>query len=225
MPKIIFATDNKKEFIELILKIKDNYSCDLSIVQSGKEILERLIKEEVDILIIDLEMNNTNGIQICSEIRSVTNSCQPFIIIISEKTEDYTQALVFDSGADDFLLKPLKAPLLAARIKAMMKRKTKQCIKLPSTKKEISMDYERRLLLVDTKEIELPKKEFNLLFLFYSNPEKMFTRTEIAKSVWGDASVGGSKRKSIDIHLSKIRNKIGTNYIRTVSGIGYIFSL
>ena len=86
------------------------------------------------------------------------------------------------------------------------------------------MDDEKHLITIDSKQIVLPRKEFNLLFLLYSNPGKIFTRTEIAKHIWGDASVGEKERRTIDVHLSSIRNKIGDEYIRTVSGIGYIFN-
>ena len=148
------------------------------------------------------------------------------LFLVSSKADDYIQTLAFDSGADGFMQKPLKASLVASRINAISRRKSEMINhKVNNNIYNLMIDTERHLVTINSREILLPKKEFNLLNLLYSNSEKVFSRTEIAKHIWGDPSVGEPKRRTIDVHLSNIRSKIGVNFIRTVNGVGYSINL
>ncbi|HWY37726.1 MAG TPA: response regulator transcription factor, partial [Bacteroidia bacterium] len=219
MYKLLIAAHIEREFADIGTRLKNSFGFDVHFLQSDKEIIQYIGREIVDVIIIDLEIQGTDGILLCSEIKNMENAHIPFIIIGSERTEDYVQTAAFDSGADSFLLKPLKPRLIAAHIKAMLKRKKNHPSQQEENQKKLIISSERHMVIVDRKEIELPLKEFALLNLLYSNPTKIFTRADLAEEIWKDARVGLRERRTIDVHISNLRNKIGGNYIRTISGI------
>jgi len=181
----------------------------------------RLAKEELpQLVLVDLLMNELDGIDICIELRNEKSLSDTLIVFHTERNEDYSQIAAFNAGADDYIIKPVKARVLVSRLKALLKRHTTYTD--ASVKKEVSgltIDRERYLILRDGEEIILPRKEFELLALLSTSPRKVFTRKEISQLIWGYEIF--SKNRTIDVHIRKLREKLGEKYIKTIKGIGY----
>jgi two-component system alkaline phosphatase synthesis response regulator PhoP len=167
-------------------------------------------------------MPEMDGIETCRRIRTHDDLANTMIAFLSARGEDYSQIAGFDAGADDYITKPIRMNVLLSRIKAILKR-AEQADETHGTGdshgRSITMDREKFLVFKDGREIVLPRKEFNLLELLYSKPGKVFTRGEIFSQVWGDDVIVGDR--TIDVHIRKLREKIGDAHIVTVKGVGY----
>jgi two-component system alkaline phosphatase synthesis response regulator PhoP len=167
-------------------------------------------------------MPEMSGIEACSEIRKIDQLRNTIIIFLSARSEDYTQISAYDAGADDYISKPVKPKILLKKISNIAKK-----IKLENTHSKIldlgslKINREEYLVVKNKNKILLPRKEFELLFLLGSKPEKVFTREEIMNKVWGTQVVVGDR--TIDVHIRKLREKIGEKYIKTIKGVGYKF--
>lgn len=191
---------------------------------NGEEAIEIAKKELPDLIILDVMMPDMDGIETCSEIRSIPELKNVMITFLTARNEDYSQIAGFDVGADDYINKPIKPRVLISRIKALLRRSERTSMSQPSENEElggIRIDRERYLVIKDGEEINLPKKEFELIDLLASKPGKVFTREVILDKVWGGDVVVGDR--TIDVHVRKLREKLGENFIRTVKGIGYTF--
>ena len=178
-------------------------------------------KHNPDLIILDVMMPGMDGIELCDRIRQVPALNDVLIIFLTARAEDYSELAGFDAGADDYITKPIKPKLLISRIKAILRRKTEKLaknIKLAN----FEIDKDKYTLFYSGKEIFLAKKEFNLLFYLMTLPGKVFKRKEIIEEVWNDAIVGD---RTIDVHIRKIREKIGDHHIKTVKGVGYKFDV
>ena len=171
---------------------------------------------------MDVMMPEMSGIEACSEIRKINQLSNTIIIFLSARSEDYTQISAYDAGADDYISKPVKPKILLKKISNIAKK-----IKLEKTNPKIldlgslKINREEYIVIKNKNEILLPRKEFELLFLLGSNPEKVFTREEIMNKVWGTLVIVGDR--TIDVHIRKLREKIGEKYIKTIKGVGYKF--
>ena len=172
-------------------------------------------------------MPDMDGIETCQELRAnpLTKDC--LIAFLTARSEDYSQIAGFDAGGDDYISKPIKPKVLISRIKALLKR-SGSLEEAPEPTPEIPeegiyINRERYLVYLDGRELVLPKKEFELLALLQSKPQKVFTRDEIYQAIWGDDIVVGDR--TIDVHIRKLREKLGDQYIRTVKGVGYKFTV
>ncbi len=183
------------------------------------EVFEFLSKYKVNVLLMNLDLGDSDAIVICQEVRNKKEIIQPFVIIYSDKNEDYIQITSFNSGADDFLTMPIKPVLIAARIKALLRRQTQHIIEETIPQKGVIIDRERYKIIKNSVELSLPKKEFEILNLLFSNPNKVYSREEIAKDIWNNIEV--AKQRTIDIHIRNIRKIIGSEIIKTIKGIGY----
>jgi two-component system alkaline phosphatase synthesis response regulator PhoP len=186
---------------------------------SKKELFDFLGRYKVEVLLMDLNLDDSDAIVLCQEIRSKKEIQQPYIIIYSDKNEDYIQITSFNSGADDFLIKPLKPIIISARIKAMLRRSQKAATEQVMPRKGVIIDKESYKIIKNNEVLALPRKEFEMLNLLFSNPNKVFSRNEIATEIWKDESV--AKQRTIDIHIRNIRKLLGYEVIKTVKGIGY----
>jgi len=170
-------------------------------------------------------MPEMDGMKTCEQLRNLDELNNPYIVFLTARSEDFSQIAGFDAGADDYITKPIKPKILVSRINALFKRKRNNEIHQTDKVLQISDDFlidrERYLVVKNKKEITLPKKEFELLLLFASKMDKVFTREEIFSKVWGDDIIVGDR--TIDVHIRKIREKIGNDYIKTIKGIGYKF--
>lgn len=189
---------------------------------NGKEGLSLAIKERPHLVILDVMMPGMDGIETCSEIRKQPFLSDTIVIFLTARGEDYSQIAGFEAGADDYVTKPVKPKVLISRVKALLRRLTINSTEQTSTQislTEFTINRERYVVIKDGKEIVLQRKEFELLSLLSSKPNKVFTRDEIFSAVWGNDVIVGDR--TIDVHVRKIREKLDTQNIKTVKGVGY----
>jgi two-component system, OmpR family, alkaline phosphatase synthesis response regulator PhoP len=220
--KILLVDDEPDilEFLSYNLK-KEGYT--VSTAANGKEAIEIAKKNIPDLIILDVMMPDMDGIETCREIRALPGLKDVMIAFLTARSEDYSQIAGFEVGADDYINKPIKPRVLISRIAALLRR-GKAGSGGVSEKEDmggIRIDRERYVVVKEGKEINLPKKEFELLALLASKPGNVFTREVILDRVWGGEVVVGDR--TIDVHVRKLREKLGEDYIRTVKGIGYKF--
>lgn len=220
--KILLVDDEADilEFLSYNLK-KEGYR--VFTANNGKEAVTVAKRENPDIIILDVMMPDMDGIETCREIRDLPGLKDVMIAFLTARNEDYSQIAGFEVGADDYINKPIKPRVLSSRIKALLRR-SGSAETVATDKVEmggIKIDRERYLIVQDGNEINLPKKEFELLALLASKPGKVFTRESILDKVWGGEVVVGDR--TIDVHIRKLREKLGEEFIRTVKGIGYKF--
>lgn len=220
--KILLVDDEADilEFLSYNLK-KEGYR--VFTANNGKEAVTVAKKENPDVIILDVMMPDMDGIETCREIRDLPGLKDVMIAFLTARNEDYSQIAGFEVGADDYINKPIKPRVLISRIRALLRRSGNG---EPSGVEKVEMggikiDRERYLIVQDGNEINLPKKEFELLALLASKPGKVFTRESILDKVWGGEVVVGDR--TIDVHIRKLREKLGEDFIRTVKGIGYKF--
>jgi two-component system alkaline phosphatase synthesis response regulator PhoP len=220
--KILLVDDEPDilEFLGYNLK-KEGYN--VYTANNGKEAIAVAKKENPHVIILDVMMPDMDGIETCREIRELPGLKDVMIAFLTARNEDYSQIAGFEVGADDYINKPIKPRVLVSRIKALLRRST--VVENSSAEKidmgGIKIDRERYLIVKDGVEINLPKKEFELLALLASKPGKVFTREVILERVWGGEVVVGDR--TIDVHIRKLREKLGEDFIKTVKGIGYKF--
>jgi two-component system alkaline phosphatase synthesis response regulator PhoP len=159
-----------------------------------------------------------DGIETCQIIRKDLNLNQPIIAFLTARTEDYAQIAGFEAGADDYINKPIRPRLLLSKIDSLLRRTKNSEKHIEST---IQIDRDRFLVIVNGESLTLPKKEFELLELLASRPGKVFNRDQILSVVWGNETIVGER--TIDVHIRKLREKLGDDYIRTIKGVGYTF--
>lgn len=221
--KILLVDDEPDilEFLSYNLK-KEGYN--VFTANNGKEAVTLAKKETPQLIILDVMMPDMDGIETCREIRDIPGLKDVMIAFLTARSEDYSQIAGFDVGADDYINKPIKPRVLISRIKALLRRGANSDSSKSTDKVDmggIKIDRERYLIIQDGKEINLPKKEFELLALLASKPGKVFTRDVILDKVWGGDVVVGDR--TIDVHIRKLREKLGEDFIKTVKGIGYKF--
>lgn len=196
---------------------------EITLVEDHEDLLSQAVAKPPDIIFIPVELAEGDGIEMCYEIKNHQELSSVFVVLISKKKEDFTQIAGLDSGADDFLVSPVQARILALKLKALLRRKGNE-IGLHNERDELRtedfvIDRERYVVIQNDREIYLPKKEFELLSLLSAKPQKIFTRQEITHSVWGMGAI--VQGRTIDVHIRKIREKIGKRYIQTIKGVGY----
>ncbi|MDC3388212.1 response regulator transcription factor [Flavobacteriaceae bacterium] len=188
----------------------------------GLEAIKMAEKELPDLIILDVMMPNMDGIEACEKLRELPELVNTIITFLTARNEDYSQVAGFDAGADDYIAKPIKPKLLLSKVKGLLRRRSVE-------KKEDSaltvghliINRDEYKVVNEGVELVLPRKEFELLFLLTSKPGKVFTRDEILNTVWGnDVIVGG---RTIDVHIRKLREKVGDKSFKTVKGVGYKF--
>ena len=221
-PLKILVVDDDLDIIE-ILKYNLNKSGYLvKSAKNGIEAIKRAKKFMPNIILMDVMMPEMSGIEACSEIKQIDELSETMIIFLSARSEDYTQISAYDAGADDYISKPIKPKILLKKISNIAKKiKSNKNMPIVLDLGSIKINREEYLVTQNKNEIMLPRKEFELLFLIASKPEKVFTRDEIMNKVWGTEVVVGDR--TIDVHIRKLREKIGDKHIKTLKGIGYKF--
>ncbi len=225
----ILLVDDEVDILEFISYNLEKEGYKVYTAQNGAEAIKVAEKTLPDLIILDVMMPEMDGIAACEEIRRIPALQHTIIAFLTARGEDYSQIAGFEAGADDYITKPIRPKVLVSRVKALLKR-TSSVGNAPVTIIEsantitignLIIDKERYLILKDGEEMILPRKEFELLSLLVSKPGKVFTREEIYYSVWGDNVVVGDR--TIDVHIRKLREKIGNDQIKTLKGIGYKF--
>jgi len=174
-----------------------------------------------DLIVIDIMMPKMDGIETCIELRKNPKLGNTLIAFLTARSEDYSQIAGLDAGADDYISKPIKPRVLVSRVKALLRRKPELLDNSTIEAGDLKLDKDKYLLYSDNQEIVLPKKEFELLSLLMSKPGKVFDRDTILHSIWGNDVVVGDR--TIDVHIRKLREKIGESTIATIKGVGYKF--
>ena len=218
----ILIVDDEQDILEFLSYNLEKEGYRVSTAKNGKIGLEKAKKWKPDLIILDVMMPEMDGITVCSEIRDIPELDHVLILFLSARSEEYSELAGFGAGADDYVTKPIKPKLLISRIKALFKRNKIQGIDDKLKIGNIDIDKKKHLLLINNEEIHLAKKEFNLLFYLMSIPGKVFSREEIILNIWKDAFVGD---RTIDVHIRKIREKIGSHHIKTIKGVGYKFDI
>ena len=186
----------------------------------GREAIELAVQTKPNLILLDVMMPIMDGIETCRELREINELKNTMIAFLTARNEDYSQIAGFDVGADDYITKPIKPRVLSSRIRALLKRVHPEVKVLEKMELGgLRIDLERFVVIKDSVEISLPKKEFKLLALLATKPGKVFTRENILQQIWGDEVVVGDR--TIDVHVRKIREKLGSEYIKTIKGIGY----
>jgi two-component system, OmpR family, alkaline phosphatase synthesis response regulator PhoP len=223
--KILLVDDEPDilEFMEYNLK-KEGYTVFLA--KNGREALDIARKEKPVLMILDIMMPEMDGIETCRQIRAIPGLKNTLVAFLTARNEEYSQLAGFEVGADDYISKPIKPRIMISRIKALLRRadgvasdNTQSVLSIGN----LSIDRERYLVIKDNEEMVFPRKEFELLSLLTSKPGKVFTREDILSRVWGSEIVVGDR--TIDVHIRKIREKLGDDSIKTIKGIGYKFDI
>ncbi len=223
--KILLVDDEPDilEFMAYNLK-KEHYT--IFTAGNGVDAIKVAKSEKPDLIILDIMMPEMDGIETCRVLRDLPDFKNTLIAFLTARNEDYSQIAGLDVGADDYITKPIKPRVLISRINALFRRYNKDAENTSSQNKiihaaDLQIDREQYLVFRGKEKIELPRKEFELLVLLAARPGKVFTRDEILERVWGQDVVVGDR--TIDVHVRKIREKLGEELIRTVKGIGYKF--
>ena len=222
----ILLVDDEPDILEFIGFNLQNEGYKVVSSTNGREAIEEAKRFQPHLIVLDVMMPDLDGIETCRLIRSQPGLEHTLIAFLTARGEDYSQIAGFDAGADDYITKPIKPRVLISRVNALLRRLKTDPEELSATNDRITLGdlvIDRGAYVVELagKAFQLPKKEFELLSLLASKPGKVFSREKILRKVWGDQVVVGDR--TIDVHIRKLREKIGDPYIRTVKGVGYKF--
>lgn len=220
----ILIIDDEEDIREILGYALRKEGFNVQTAENGEKGLQLAEKYLPDIIILDVMMPEMDGIEVCERLRSNPVTAHLRICFLTARNEDYSQIAGFDAGADDYVAKPIKPRVLISRINAILRRGSQDSSAKPeSSSSSIQIDRERYLVIQHGKEIQLPRKEFELIALLVSKPEKVFEREFILDTIWGDGVIVGNR--TIDVHIRKLREKLGEDCIQTVKGVGYKYSV
>ena len=219
----ILLVDDEPDILELVgfhLR-KEGYT--VFTASGGKEGVEIARKEQPALIILDVMMPDMDGMETCEKIRQIPQLKDTLVTFLTALAEDYSMMAGFDAGADDYITKPVKPKVLVSKIKALVRRAGGQDVQAETSLAagDLVIDRDRYVVVNKGREIVLPRKEFELLSLLTSRPGRVFKRDEIMDTVWGNEVVVGGR--TIDVHIRKLREKIGEDYFKTIKGVGYKF--
>ena len=223
----ILLLDDEPDILEFIGYNLKKEGFQVKTAANGSEALKVAQTYCPHLIILDVMMPGMDGIETCEEMRQIPILKDSLVVFLTARGEDYSQIAGFEAGADDYITKPIKPKVLISRVKALLKRYKSGTTNEETSDKsrivvgDLTIDREKYVVLVKNKELVLPKKEFELLLLLASKPNRVFTRDEIYSAVWGDNIIVGDR--TIDVHVRKLREKIGQNHIKTIKGVGYKF--
>ena len=218
----ILLVDDEEDILDLLEYNLSKEGYKVFTAKNGREAVEVAKKSVPDLIIMDVMMPEMDGIEACEEIRKISTLQKTIITFLTARNEDYSQIAGFDAGADDYITKPIKPKVLFSKIKSLLRRKVSEQNQIDENL-SLKIDREKYLIIKKDQEINLPRKEFELLALLMSKPSHVFTRENIYISVWGSNIIVGDR--TIDVHIRKLREKIGEDYIKTVKGVGYKFDI
>ena len=217
----ILLVDDEADILEFIRYNLEKEDYEVFTASNGREAVEMALRVVPHLILLDVMMPEMDGIETCREIRSHDSLRRTLIAFLTARGEDYSQIAGFDAGADDYIAKPIHVRVLPSRIKAMLKRFDSTVRDADGQSCGVVFDRERYLVFCEGRQLTLPRKEFELLSLLCSKPQKVFSREEIFANVWGSDVIVGDR--TIDVHVRKLREKLGDRHIVTVKGVGYKF--
>ena len=220
----VLLVDDEEDIVEFLSYnlIKEGYK--VITATNGKSAIKKAIKYKPSLIVMDVMMPEMDGVSAVQEIRKIKELNDTIIVFLTARAEDYSQIAGFEAGADDYVTKPIKPKVLISRIAALLRRSSKieqfhnQILEVNN----LIINKEKFVIQKNGNEIVLPNKEFKMVYLLASAPDKVFSRDDIFQKVWGNDVIVGDR--TIDVHIRKIREKIGVEYIKTVKGVGYKFN-
>jgi two-component system alkaline phosphatase synthesis response regulator PhoP len=224
-PKILIV-DDEADILELIEYNLKQEGYQVYTAKNGQEAITEAKRILPDLILLDVMMPKMDGIEACRLLRTLPEFKQTFMVFLTARNEEYSEIAGFNVGADDYITKPIKPRALVSRINAILRRNTQQSVQELGAKKieigDLVIDREAFLVYKAGQKVVLAKKEFELLHLLASKPGKVYTRDQILKSVWEESVI--VTNRTIDVHIRKLREKLGDDYVGTVKGVGYKFN-
>jgi two-component system alkaline phosphatase synthesis response regulator PhoP len=221
----ILLVDDEPDILEIVSYNLEAEGYQVSTAKNGHEGVVQAKKKKPHLVILDVMMPEMDGIEACEKMRSTPGLENTIITFLTARGEDYSQVAGFDAGADDYITKPIKPKVLVSKVKALLRRLKEDNVDVEDIVRvgDIIINREEYKIINNGNEIVLPRKEFELLSLLTSKPSKVFRREVILDKVWGNEVVVGGR--TIDVHIRKLREKIGEEHFKTVKGVGYKFVL
>lgn len=220
----VLVVDDESDILELLEYNLKKEGYDVKTANDGRKAVEIAKTFQPQLVLLDIMMPNQDGVETCRQLRDLPETINSFIIFLTARSEEYSEVAAFENGADDYITKPIKPRALMSRINAFFRRDVKK--KKDSNKisvGKLTIDRTSYTVTVDERQITLPKKEFELLYFLAQNPNKVFNRDDLLQNIWGsDVYV---LARTVDVHVRKVREKVGEGYITTVKGVGYKFDL
>jgi two-component system alkaline phosphatase synthesis response regulator PhoP len=217
----ILLIDDDEKLLSSMQRAFESEAFNVVCATSGREGIEIARRFQPHLILLDIIMPGMDGVETCQEMRQLPVLQKSLIAFYTARNEDYSQIAGFSAGADDYIIKPVKTNVLILRIKALLKRNKSRQLSTVIQSGNIRIDRERYMVFKGNEEIILPRKEFELLALLLTAPRKVFTRQDIYREIWG--AEFGDKNRTIDVHVRKLREKIGDQFIKTIKGVGYSF--
>ena len=219
----ILCVDDEPDILEILKYNLSNEGYNVSTAADGKSAIKMAYNISPNLIIMDVMMPNMDGIEACEKLRSDEKFNDTIIMFLTARGEDYSHVAAYDAGADDYVTKPVKPKVLVSKVKGLLRRLKKVIAKDINeiVFDDIKIDREKYKVYISDNILNLPRKEFELLYLLASKPDKVYKREKIMETVWGSEVVVGDR--TIDVHIRKLREKIGDKYFKTVKGVGYKF--
>ncbi len=219
----ILCVDDEPDILEILKYNLSNEGYNISTAADGKSAIEMAYNISPNLIIMDVMMPNMDGIEACEKLRSDEKFNDTIIMFLTARGEDYSHVAAYDAGADDYVTKPVKPKVLVSKVKGLLRRLKKVIAKDINeiVFDDIKIDREKYKVYISDNVLNLPRKEFELLYLLASKPDKVFKREKIMETVWGSEVVVGDR--TIDVHIRKLREKVGDKYFKTIKGVGYKF--
>ncbi|GAB3332833.1 response regulator transcription factor [Marivirga atlantica] len=220
----VLVVDDESDILEILEYNLEKEGYEVKTASDGVKAVEIAKKFQPQLVLLDIMMPNQDGVETCRQLREAPETTGAFIIFLTARSEEYSEVAAFENGADDYITKPIKPRALMSRINAYFRRDTKK--KKENSKitiGDLSIDRTSYTVSVGDKQVTLPKKEFELLYFLAQNPNKVFNRDELLQNIWGaDVYV---LARTVDVHVRKVREKVGEGFITTIKGVGYKFDL
>ncbi|MEL6194374.1 MAG: response regulator transcription factor [Bacteroidota bacterium] len=218
--KKILIVDDEEDILDLLEYNLEQEGYQVARALDGEKAIELAVREKPDMILLDIMMPKLDGIETCRRIRSLPDMDKIYIVFLTARSEEYSELAGFEAGADDYISKPIKPRVLISRIKAIMRRELPADQEATLKIHDLEIIKDEYLVKKGEKVLTLPRKEFELLYFMASRPGKVFRREKLLEKVWGDVYVVD---RTIDVHVRKLREKIGEDYIQTIKGVGYKF--
>lgn len=220
----VLVVDDDPDIVEMLAYNLEKEGFSVQVALDGRKALEVAKGFQPDVVLLDIMMPHLDGIETGRMLREMPELRQAYLLFLTARTEEYSEIAAFDIGADDYITKPIKPRALMSRIKALFRREVQK--NDPGDRIEIgglSINRQNHSVLINDQPLTFPKKEFELLFFLAQNPEKVFSRDELLRRIWGEDIY--VLERTVDVHIRKLREKIGEGYIKTLKGVGYMFSM
>lgn len=218
----VLLVDDDPDILDFLSYNLKKEGFNIAMASNGEDAITMAKEFNPTLILLDVMMPKMDGIEACQELRNTNGIQDAIIVFLTSRSEDYSQVAGFEAGADDYINKPIRPRLLISKINALLRRFNRQQEEVNSSGSSLLINREKYVAQLNGQEIPLPKKEFELLELLASRPGKVFSRDQIMSQVWGNETVVGER--TIDVHIRKLREKLGDTFIRTMKGVGYTFT-